>query len=296
MEKTSIELDNDMIKQMLITFIVASVFFLSSCTYNKAQVESDNRIRPAWLLNEYKNAVMIEPFNTVEQDGFFLIDQPIDFVDSVTPVFFLNKAIPLELFKNSDAFYPQLKEFILVVPDWEYYQKVAEDAQNDGIAIEPTTSNRYYRFTRTDGQLNVDDYYIKGEEQPVLDYTISHVSKKANLIVYWQEQYGSGCCPMDGKHTLSSKDRAFVKNHEMQQKVIIAGTYAQVNGKEGGHINYYTLQGMTSAQRLTFLLAKNKHCQQDGKCLFNPTEKRLITPKVVPFSTEGRMKMQLIKY
>ena len=110
------------------------------------------------------------------------------------------------------------------------------------------------------------------------------------------EQYGSGCCPMDGKHTLSSKDRAFVKKYEMQQEVVIAGTYAPVNCKEGGHINYYTLQGITSAQRLTFLPDKNKHCQLDGKSLFNPNEKRLITPEVVPFATEGRMKMQPINY
>ena len=69
-----------------------------------------------------------------------------------------------------------------------------------------------------------------------------------------------------------------------------------LDGKEGEHFKYYTMQGMTSAQRLTFLLAKNKHCQLDGKCLFNSTEKRLITPEVVPLATEGRMKMQPINY
>ena len=122
------------------------------------------------------------------------------------------------------------------------------------------------------------------------------ISKKANLIVYSNEKFGSVFCPIVDKNTLSSKERTFVKNYEMQQEVVIAGNYAPVNCKEGGHINYDTLQGITSAQRLTFLLDKNKHCQLDGKSLFNPNEKELISPEIVPFATEGRMKMQPINY
>jgi hypothetical protein len=281
---------------MLITSIFASIFSLNNCTSKGTQFKVENRPRPEWLLHEYKDALMIEPFNTVEQDGFFLIDQPIDFADGITPVFFLNKAIPLELFKNSQAFYPELKEFILVVPDWEYYQKVADDAQKDGITIEPTTSNYYYHFSRTNGQLKVDDYYIKGEEQPILDYKIPVISKTENLIVYREEQYGSVCCPKDEKHSLATLDADFVKNYEVQHQVTISGTYRQTTGKEGEHVNYYTLQGMSSAERLAFLLSKNRQWQLKGSGIFNPDEKRIITPKVVPMANAGFTKMQLVAY
>ncbi len=283
-----------MIKLTLITSILLSMFSLQNCTPNGGQVKHENRPRPDWLQEEYNDAVMIEPFNSVEQDGFFLIDQPIDFAEGITPTFFLTTMIPLELFKNSEAFYPELKEFVLVVPDWDYYQKTTGDAHDNGITLEPITSNYYYRFVRTEDSVKVDDYYIQGEGQPVLNYKIPAVSKIENLIVYREEQYGSVCCPRDEKHSLAEQDSAFITSYETKNHVSIEGTYRQTNGKEGEHINYYTLQGISSAKRLAFLLAKNKQWQLDGQGVFNPDEKRVITPKVVAQVNEGRMKMHLV--
>lgn len=284
-----------MIKLVFFCTIFLSAFIIQNCSSNAYQPPLKNTPRPDWLASEFKEVMMIESSNTAENDGFFLVNQCASFSKDVVPVFFISAHIPLTLFKNPESFYPELDEFILIIPDWEFYNKIAADASESGISVEPATSNYYYRFRWIDGKVEIDDYYISGNGHPTIDFKNPEVPKTA-LTVFRREQYGSVCCPRDEKHALSLQDAAFIKNHEQQHQVKIDGTFRENNGKEGEHIIYYTLRGLNAKQKLDFLLAKNKQWQINGKHLFDPNEKRIITPIAVPIQTEGFNKFQAVAY
>ncbi len=284
-----------MVKIVFITLILLSSCVIYSCSSNAYQPPLKNTPRPDWLGSEFNEVMMIDDENTAEQDGFYLINQPLPFSKDVVPVFFISAHIPLDLFKNPDGFFPELDNFILIIPDWELYSKVTADAQKNGIVLEPATSNFYYRFSRVDGKTEIDDYYISGDEHPQFGYKDT-ARPKGTLTVYRKEQYGSVCCPRDEKHILSAQNAAFINMYEKQNRVKIDGTFRETKGKEGEHIDYYTLSGLTANERLAFLLAKNKQWQIGGKGVFDPKEKRIICPTVMPMVKEGRSGLHSVDF
>lgn len=283
---------------MLKIFYCATMLFMGlakTCSQGNGTVpRTENKPKPTWLKSVYNDAVMIEGTNSKEQDGVYLIDQPVYFhVDSM-PVFFITAKFPQEWLNTMNDFYPELNEFTVIVPDYEFYDKVAKDASDQGITLEPTTTNYYYYFKREDGKLTVDSYHISGE-QPVLNYVIPQIPKD-KIVVYRTESYGSVCCPKDERRILEEQDAPFIRQYEQQNALKIQGSYRQINGKEGEHNNYYTLKGLNTNQRLEFLIAKNKQWQFEGKTLIPLTGKHIITPEVISVETEGIRKMQPISY
>ena len=283
---------------MLKLFYCAAVLVLGltkMCSTGNPATSSENKPRPGWLQLAYSDAVLIEAENSSELDGTYLINQPVDFNPDSLAVFFVMAKLPPELFKNSDEFYPELKEFILIVPDFEFYNRLAEESSKRGITAEPATTNYYYHVKRADGQVMVDSYHISGEGHPQLKYRDPMVPKN-KIVVYRTESYGSVCCPKDERRILEEHDAPFIRQYEQQHGVKIEGSYRQVNGKEGEHNNYYTLQGLDMSQQLAFLVAKNKQWQLEGKTLIPTTGLHVITPALIPLETEGIRKLQPITY
>lgn len=275
------------------SFLIMGV--ISTCSNNKNMTQiSANKPRPDWLKSVYYNAVMIEERHCSMLDDTYLIDLPIHFHPDSAVIFFVSAKLPIEFFRNINEFYPELTTFTVVIPDHDFYDKIAKDANKQGLTLEPVTTNYYYHITRQEDKVIVDQYHLSGE-QPKLNYVTPKISKN-NLVVYRTESYGSICCPKDGKRILEKDDENFVRNYEMLHGVNIVGSYRQINGKEGEHSNYYTLQKLGISERLAFLVAKNKQWQYDGKTLIPLVGQHIITPEIVPLVTEGIRKMEPISY
>ncbi|MCL7987074.1 hypothetical protein M8998_03860 [Sphingobacterium sp. lm-10] len=284
-----------MIKLIFFMSLLTTAFLVQNCHSSAVHPSAGNRPRPDWLKSELHHVVTIEQSNTATQEGFFLIDHALSCDAASVPVFFIQAHIPFAVFRDLEGFYPELPEFILVIPDWEFYNKIAEEATKNGISIEPATTNYYYQVSRANGSVTVDEYHISGDGHPQFNFE-KPVASKADLVVYRTEQYGAICCPRDERHALSDKDATFIQGYEKQHGVKIKGTYRQNRGDEGEYSTYYTLQGLSARERLAFLLAKNTQWQWNNQGVFDPQTPRIITPTRVLRAIEEYSKIQLITY
>ncbi|GEM_PF-4035119 len=152
-------------------FIFLSLLsFAKTCSGEKSEIIIEDKPRPEWLKTEFDHVVWIEDedVSKINSQYEIKIEEKLN-PDSVA-VFFLSAHVPLDYFKNSKDFYPNQKAFILIIPDWEFYQKVAEDATKNGIMLEPATTNYYYYFLRENNQLKIDEYHISGDGHPIIKH------------------------------------------------------------------------------------------------------------------------------
>lgn len=269
----------------LYTFILLA---FSSC--KQIPVQSAAVSPPQWLAKTYKHVIMIEDEHMVKLGENYLIDIPIQEKPDSTYVFFLNANIPVERLKKPSSFYPSINEFILIVPDRKYYQTIAEEASKQGIQIEPLVTNNYYHIIRNGGEVKTDSTHISDNGHPQISYAEPEVPK-GMLQVYYTDSYGSVCCPCDPKWDSNQDDASFIKGYEQNNKVKITDTYRQNNGKEGEHAIYYTLSGLTSLQRLGFMLEKRSQGfvnKEKKDIIFAP---QIFTPLLVKIEKEGFRKM-----
>ena len=249
-------------------------------------------VKPEWYREYYGQVVMIDDDLVVKKNGSYLVDLPLQIAPDSTYVFFLSARIPMELFEKSNEFYPDLQHFVLIVPDWKFYNDIAKEASKKGMCIEPATTNFYYFVTREGGAVRVDSIRRSGDDNPGLDF-IKPASPKNMLTTYRRESYGSVCCPRDPKWDIADKDESFLRDFEKRSQLeVTKGRYVQMEGKEGEKSIYYTLPGLSPAQRLEFLAAKyaqwivNKDVQTTA---FMP---QLFAPQMVPIITDGFNKMK----
>ncbi|QJB42407.1 hypothetical protein HF324_32985 [Chitinophaga oryzae] len=248
----------------------------------------------SWLQKSYDHVVEIERKHVAEAGGNWLVDLPLVESPDSHYVFFMEARIPAALFTRSSAFYPAIKEFTLIVPDWQFYDEITEQATRKGMCIEPATTNIYYHIRRVDTMVKVDSIHISGE-QPVVTFQQPKVPA-GNMVVYRSESYGSACCPKDPMWELAKEDAAVIRSFEQQHKVSVKGTYRQQQGKEGEHTDYYTLPDLTPNQRLDFILMKRSQWivnKEKKKITFSP---QVFTPWLEPFIKEGFREMREVKY
>lgn len=250
-----------------------------------AQAKPQASADTSWLRPSYDHVIMIEDKHVAEAAGNYLVDIPLDEHPDSNYVFLVNAHIPVEMFKATNTFYPSIKELTLIVPDWEYYHKVAEAATRNNMCVEPVTTNIYYHIRRNEGTMTVDSVRVAGE-QPKLEFVTPRIPEDT-LVVYRTESYGSTCCPQDPQWKRGAENAAMIKNFERQHKVAITDTYRQNSGKEGEHTDYYTLPGLTRQQRLDFILARRWQWivnKETKNIVFKP---QFFTPTLVPVVKEG---------
>ncbi|MCL1668140.1 hypothetical protein M2T82_08715 [Elizabethkingia ursingii] len=245
---------------------------------------------PQWLAKSYEHVVMIKDNHIAKLGINYLVDIPIQEKPDSVYVFFLDADIPLERLKKPNSFYPFINEFIIIIPDREYYHRVAEDASKKGIQLEPVETNNYYHITRNSGEIKVDSLHISGNSNPKINFIIPDTPKDM-LQVYYTDSYGSVCCPRDPKWDSEQDDASFIKEYEQNKKVKISDTYRQNNGKEGEHAIYYTLSGLTSLQRLDFILEKISQRVVNKETKDIQFSARIFTPHFVKIEKEGFRKM-----
>lgn len=264
-----------MIKQLC--FILLS----SGCMEVKSQAPADS----SWLKKSYDHVVLIDNQRVAEAAGNYLVDIPLVESADSNYTFYVNAHIPVSMFTATNTFYPGIREFTLIVPDWQFYHEVAKSASQRNMCAEPVTTNIYYHIRRNDTTVMIDSIRVQGE-QPALEYSVPRVPADT-LLVYRTESYGSACCPPDPQWKRGAENAAMIKNFERQHKVVIAGVYRQRSGKEGEHTDYYTLPGLTTQQRLDFLLARRWQWivnKETKNIVFKP---QFFTPSLVPIVKEG---------
>ncbi|SUJ04937.1 hypothetical protein U0038_10750 [Sphingobacterium spiritivorum] len=279
-----------MIKLVVFTLSSALAFACSCMNLQKSGTSTLSSPTGDTVINfldtAYRDVIMIEDHHVAHEGNNYLIDIPLKEHQDTLHVFFLSARVPVDLFKNSASFFPDVKEFILIVPDWEFYQRVAEDATKNGIVLEPATTNVYYHIKRVEDQILVDSMRISGNDHPQLDFTNPKVPKD-HFVSYRSEQYGSVCCPKDPRWEIIEEDGPFIKDFENRNNVRIKGIYRQNNGKEGEHITYYTLPGLSPEQRLKFIVEKRSQWIVNKTTKTTDFAPQVFTPQVVPFVKTG---------
>ncbi|WP_286858643.1 MULTISPECIES: hypothetical protein [Sphingobacterium] len=248
--------------------------------------------RPDWLAEKYSQVTMIDDDHVAVLNGNYLVDMPLQFNTDSSYVFYLNAKIPVELFKESLGFYPELKQFILIVPDWKFYAEVSKTTSKEGMCVELETTNFYYYIRREEDNVKVDSTRLGVLENPALDFDKSVVPDDM-LTVYRKESYGSVCCPRDPMWDIADQDSCFVRGFEERNKFkVTMGRYIQMQGKEGENSIYYTLPGLTPLQRLQFLLEKRVQWRLNREDKKMPLSPQLFTPQLHQMITTGFNKFE----
>jgi len=249
-------------------------------------------VRPDWLAQKYDRVMNIEDCQVARLEGNYLLDLPLQFNTDSIDVFYLSAKIPIELFKKPSAFYPELQEFILIVPDWKFYSEVSKMASKNGMCVEPETTNYYYYIRREEDNVKVDSVRLGGLENPAIDFAKPTVPENL-LTVYWKESYGSVCCPRDPMWDIADQDSSFIRGFGERNKFkVTTGRYIQMQGKEGENSIYYTLPRLTTAQRLQFLLEKRAQWRLNREVKNMPLSTNLFTPQLQQMITTGFNKLE----
>ncbi|MDR2276096.1 MAG: hypothetical protein LBF27_34640 [Sphingobacterium sp.] len=270
---------------LLIILVACKSRIISPRTAISAHAQDS--IRPEWLAQQYQGAISIESRHIAQMADNYLLDLPLLQNPDSTYVFVLNARVPVELVLHSPDFYPELRRFIVIVPDWKFYNEVASTASKKGMCVEPETTNFYYDVDRTEENLKIDSIRLGGINNPTIDFMSPNVPEEA-VAVYRKESYGSVCCPRDSMWDIADQDELFIRDFEVRNKFSVTkGRYVQVAGKEGEKNIYYTLPDLTMLQRLTFLLAKAEQWRLNraGKQL--SVGSKLFTPQLLLVTKTG---------
>jgi hypothetical protein len=250
-------------------------------------IKSQDTLQPAWLAKNYRQVISIEEKHVTQQAGNYLLDVPIAQNPDSTYVFLLNTKVPLQLLIQPDGFYPELREFIVIVPDWKFYSEIAEEASKKGMCIEPAASNFYYYIQREVDRVKIDSIRLCGLDNPTIDFAdLGNPGNK--LTVYRKESYGSVCCPRDPRWDSVEQDESFIRDFEARKKIkVTRGRYVEKVGKEGERNIYYTLPALTGEQRLEFLLERSMRWQLDKGDSGRASGPKLFTPQLLLMTNTG---------
>ncbi|WP_304067321.1 hypothetical protein [Pedobacter glucosidilyticus] len=215
----------------------------------------------------FNNVILIN--NTdVSTDGFhFLIDIPIKPQKEAIVIFNDDHRIPAKLFFSRNSFLCGQNEFILITPDWEYYNNVKEtERKNSGLKLHPYRQNKVYHIQRNNTKIQIDSSSIRiDDSKNSIKINFKNPDLKENEIKYFfQECYGSKCCPEDPSWKLE-KERNEIKNNfnEKHNVNVYKNVYTQIKGKEGEHCDYYTLSDLTNEQKIQFIFPPKIHTKTD---------------------------------
>lgn len=97
----------------------------------------------------FNNVILIKSTD-VSTNGFhFLVDIPIKPQKEPIIIFNDDFRIPAKLFFSRSSFLSEQNEFILITPDWEYYNNIEEtERKNPGLKLHPYRQNKVYHIQK----------------------------------------------------------------------------------------------------------------------------------------------------
>ena len=223
----------------------------------------------------FKNVVQISDNNVTTDGKDYLFDITIS--DTIkTPVIFVQTKVPLKLLSD---IYPTYSKIIVIVPNWTYYAEVSKQNKNIKCA-EPIVSSIIYEFKRENGK-STQDSLVVNYEFPKMEFSIKNKLETNQIEIYFEEKFGSVCCPRDQQWDNKTTREEFLINFEIKNNVKVINTYSQSYGEEGEVKYLYSLSGLTNKQKLSFILER-KH----SRILNRETKKighfpKIYTPTII---------------
>ncbi|MES2573600.1 MAG: hypothetical protein V4572_01535 [Bacteroidota bacterium] len=204
----------------------------------------------------FKNVVKIDNSNISQIGNCFLVDIPL-VQENEFLIIYNNSRIPNKMFFNPITFAYNLKEFIIMAPDNEYYAAVANNIKNTNITCaEPIVSNKYYHIKRQYNQFTVDSITIQGNKQPLIKFKNKQDLSKDSILAYYSENIKYDCCPKQMNWALKSNQEEFVRKFEKDYNLKIEKTFSE-NIKEDEYVYFYTFYNLSIEDKLSFILKRN---------------------------------------
>ena len=104
----------------------------------------------------FENVIEIKEDDVAKNGTAYRFKVPIPKTGE-TPVLFVSARVPLA---TLSSIYPEVPNVIVIAPNWNYYDEVAQERTPQEVLIEPRTSTVVYEFNREQGKLRKDSIII----------------------------------------------------------------------------------------------------------------------------------------
>ncbi|MFC3161339.1 hypothetical protein SAMN05443633_101413 [Chryseobacterium arachidis] len=214
-----------------------------------------------WKDKVFDNVILIKDENVFQSGELILIDIPLKIKSAESLIFYNASHIPNKLFFDEKAFLPQVKEFILISPDTEYYKNVREFANRIKGYAEPIKTDKFY-FVKRDAA-KWDSVSLNSENYPIIKFkNLQTAIPEKSIVSYYSEYFGSTCCPRDKKWNFFTEDNKKSYLSLLQElkneNIIVKEVYSFLHGKEGEHSYFYPLKELSNEQKLIFIKKRSE--------------------------------------
>lgn len=279
------------------TLFLISFFTLFSAN-SWAQKSPYHGERPAWLTSTLTEVIAISPTDITELSGHLLIDIPLTLETLTTPTFFVSTRHPFELFKEArSGFYPQMKSFILIMPNWERLQAQGEYIKEGAEikTLQAVDGLIYYHVIRRNGEASVESFTSQGFSHPQVKFYKKAPPAPNERVVYYKEKFDFSDHYLKITEEELDKNLLFVADFARRNQLTIEGTYllkespvakADMPRDEkpkstplGSQTFFYTLANLPNHERLNFILEKRAFwAKTRGEAL---SQQPIFTPEVI---------------
>jgi hypothetical protein len=230
--------------------IIGIVFWLlSNVLY--AQVRDTITMAQKISDTSFVNVILLEKEQVVQQDEDYLLDIVYDFDVKKSSVIVNDTPLSKSFF--FDRLFKE-KPFILITPHKAYYKSIEAEATRENLHIEPAPTNIFYQRYYEKSTLKTDSIIVSGDH-PTFNFLPQVEDLKTNQIIvaYYTVSFGSTCCQKDQKWEIEERLYQCITNFETKNNLDIGDIYIKTTGKEGEKDMFFTLSGLTLAQKLSFL-------------------------------------------
>ncbi len=230
-----------------------------------------------WNKKTFNDVILIKGENVFQSGELILIDIPLKINSGESLIFYNASHIPNKLFFDEKVFLPQVKEFILISPDKEYYKSVREFANRIKGCAEPIKTDKFYFVKRNESKW--DSISLDSQNYPKINFKTKNTAiSKNSIISYYSEFFGSVCCPRDKKRDLLTKDKNNYFFRELiNNGIVVKEMYSCSFGHEGEYASFYPLKELSNEQKLLFIKKRLDFFQQD------PERQKIIFPEIIDY-------------
>lgn len=199
----------------------------------------------------FVNVILLEKENVAKQGEDYLLDVVYDFNGKKTPVVVNDTQLSKSFFFNRLF---KEKPFILITPHQAYYKSIEAEATRENLHIEPTSTSIFYQRRYVKNVLKTDSIIVSGDH-PTFDFLpkIKDFNTNQLIVAYYTVSLCSTCPSKNQKCNVKERLYHYITNFETKNSLNVGDTYIRKTEKEGKKEIFFTLSGLTLAQKLSFL-------------------------------------------
>ncbi len=202
----------------------------------------------------FNNVILIKDADITTNGYDFLIDIPIKSQKEPIVISYNDWRIPAKLFFDRKSFLSDQDEILLITFDWEFYKEIREREKRTGLHIK-AARQKIYHIQRNNTGFKVDSLSVSAHDpfKPIKFNFIKPELQKDEVKYYYQDCYGSGCCPHDTKRDIYPIIQNKIKLFEEKNNLNVTHNVLTISlGEEGERCIYYPLSDLTNDQKLQF--------------------------------------------